>query len=117
MPLSAIAPTHILVGCVAVEIILAILLTSVWVQRGWPEARTIYVAALPLPALIIAFCLYVFVDAATASKESCGVDACGMAMGAAVILASTAMVLYVFGLVVAKVTMHFSQSAKPDDFQ
>jgi hypothetical protein len=85
------------------------------IRRGWPKSRTIYVAASPVPGIVIALCLYVFIGAAMASKESCGVDACGMAMAAAVILASTAMVLYVFGLVVAWVTIRFSNGSTRDD--
>jgi hypothetical protein len=93
------------------------ILTWAFVRHGWSKSRTIYVAASPLPAIIVALCIYVFVHAATASKASCGVDACGMAMAAAVGLSSAAMVLYLFGLVVAWVMTRFSGRLKRDDKQ
>jgi hypothetical protein len=106
MPISSIAPTSILVGSLVIESILTIILTLTLLRLGWPKVRTIYVAPSSLPVLIMAACIYLFIDAATASKESCGVDACGMAMAAAVIIGSAALVLYVFGLVVSSVTTH-----------
>ena len=49
-------------------------------RSAWSRRKTIVIAALPLPSIILALCLLVFFNAATASEESCGVDACGMAM-------------------------------------
>lgn len=117
MPVSAIAPTSVLFGSLVLESILAIVLTVMLARHGWPKARIIYVAASPVPAIIIALCIYVFVDAATASKESCGVDACGMAMAAAIVIASAAILLYVIGLVVALVTRHLFARPERDDFK
>ena len=54
-------------------------------------------AALPIPTSIWLLCLYVFMNAAFASKEDCGVDACGMAMGFSVIIAGAAMVGFFIG--------------------
>src|SRR5688500_1922778 len=46
----------------------------------WPRRRVLGVAALPIPIVIWVLSISVFVSASTASKEECGVDACGMAV-------------------------------------
>lgn len=115
MPISAIAPIPILVGAILFESVFAILLAWVLRRRGWPIQRTIFTAASPIPCITILLCVYVFMDAALASKESCGVDACGMAMAAAVILASAAMLLYILGVAVALVTVWFTLRPKRED--
>jgi hypothetical protein len=53
----------------------------------WNRGRVWALAALPLPLLIWTVCIVLFVRASTASKEACGVDACGMTMAASMVVA------------------------------
>jgi len=64
--------------------------------------RTILAASLPLPLLLTAWCAWVFFDAATAPKGSCGIDACAMSMMMSLIGLSFALfALLVGGLAAA----------------
>lgn len=63
-------------------------------RPGWSRRRGILTAALPLPVLGAAPCIWLFASASLASAEKCGVDACGMAM-----------VFAMFGLVYAAVAL------------
>lgn len=68
---------------------------------NWPARRTAYVAAAPLPMALAGFCIWLFVDAATSSKEECGVDACGMAMAFSLVGLGCALVGFVIGAISA----------------
>ncbi|HEX7821443.1 MAG TPA: hypothetical protein VF463_12610 [Sphingobium sp.] len=54
-------------------------------RRDWSHRQVALIAALPLPILFSAACLFVFARAALAPAEKCGAGACGMAMRFAVI--------------------------------
>ena len=110
--MQSLAPASFIIGAIALEALLAA--TGAWIlrRRGWTKARTIYLAALPIRKLIIVLCVFVFVSAATASKESCGVDACGMAMAAAMMLGLAAVVLYFIGVFIAWLTMRFTRQTQ-----
>jgi protein-S-isoprenylcysteine O-methyltransferase Ste14 len=57
-------------------------------NRRWPrwsDQKLTLIAALPVPIIFIGLCLFVFVRAALAPKESCGVDTCSMAMNFALV--------------------------------
>jgi hypothetical protein len=66
-------------------------------RPNWPTRRTVVVAAAPVPISMTAICIVVFLNAATASRESCGVDACGMAMMFAMVGVGYAMAAFVLG--------------------
>ena len=74
--------------CVAAPAVFVWLWTRMLPQRS--NRKAILWAALPIPAVVWSFCIFVFFNAAIASKEDCGVDACGMAMGFSVIIAAAA---------------------------
>jgi hypothetical protein len=84
----------------------------------WPSLsrrRIVAIAPLPLPAMLILLCVIVAIDAARASAEECGVDACGMAMAGAMFGAVTALVVYFLGTVIAEVTLRFVKPEGRDD--
>ena len=84
-----------------------------WLVTKMPRLsrrRIVAIAPLPLPALLSLLCLYVAIDAASASAEECGVDACGMAIGAAVFGMTAAIVVYFLGMVVAEGTLRLINS-------
>jgi hypothetical protein len=63
----------------------------------WSIKRRTLWSSLPLPAALLALCALVFANAATASEEDCGVDACGMAMMFAMILSLWALAAFFIG--------------------
>ncbi len=65
--------------------------------------------ALPIPVIIWAFCAYIFVDASTASQEECGVDACGMAIAAAMMVGVMGVLLYLIGVGTSVLTYRLAQ--------
>lgn len=84
-------------------------------RKHWSGVLIAILSALPLPALIWAICGYVYFDAATASAESCGVDACGMATMAAMFAAAIALGIFLFGLGSATVGFYlFRPKSEPD---
>jgi hypothetical protein len=50
----------------------------------WPRRRIVLVSAAPIPALAALVCISLIIIAATSSKASCGVDACGMMIAASI---------------------------------
>lgn len=62
-------------------IVAALLLTKL--QAHWSAIKIIAWSATPVPAVLVMLCAIVFINAASSSRERCGVDACGMAMYAA----------------------------------
>jgi hypothetical protein len=88
---------------IAVTIVPAIALSLAILKfrAHWSRRRAIVVDALPVPAVIWVLCLALFVHSATASKEQCGVDACGMAMMASYVVGFYATVAFGAGLAVA----------------
>jgi hypothetical protein len=70
-------------------------------RPAWSRRRVDLVAAAPIPGMLIALCLWIFISAATTPREQCGVDACGMAMAAAMMVGFAALCAFAFGLVVA----------------
>lgn len=67
----------------------------------WSRGRVLALAALPIPLLIWTLCIVLFVSAANASKEACGVDACGMTMAASVAVAIMTIPLFVLCILLA----------------
>lgn len=49
----------------------------------WSTLRLNLLSSAPLPALVLAESIWLYVDAGDTPRERCGVDACGMAMLAA----------------------------------
>lgn len=80
-----------------VAVVLGGLITSV--SPAWSLRRTILTAALPLPIFMALMCTWVFIGAAIASKESCGIDACGMAMMFSVVGFGYALAAFTIGAV------------------
>lgn len=73
----------------------------------WSMVQMAFVAALPVPLLVLLPCALIFVSATMASREQCGVDACGMAMTAAYYGSIAAMMAYLAGLVGSAATLWF----------
>lgn len=75
-------------------------LLSLVVRRlrpGWSPLRTSLWAAVPVPGALLLLCAFVYASSALATPEQCGVDACGMAMMAALIVAAFAVVSLIVG--------------------
>ncbi|MBO9623470.1 MAG: hypothetical protein J7500_12235 [Sphingomonas sp.] len=68
-----------------------------WWRPGWSRTRKTLIAAAIVPGAIVALCAFVFFNAAMSSAESCGVDACGMAIGAAMYVAFAAGIAFLLG--------------------
>ena len=60
--------------------------------------RIVLIAPLPIPAVLIGLCVYVATNALAATAKECGVDACGMAIAAAMFVGSAAIILYFVGM-------------------
>lgn len=65
---------------------------------GWSSGRIACLSALPLPLLAWLLGAFVLVRAATASKQDCGVDACGLAMAGAMMVGLIALLLYLIAV-------------------
>lgn len=68
-----------------------------WWKREWSPLKVSAISAAVMPGVLIMLCLLLFVHAATSSAESCGVDACGMAMMAAIYVSAFALAGFVIG--------------------
>lgn len=68
-----------------------------WRKPAWPPWRLGLVSVLIVAVPLWVFAAVVFIDAATASAESCGVDACGMAMMAAMVVSASMLGLALLG--------------------
>lgn len=88
-----------MLGCPVTAIALTFVLLRF--RPAWSRLRTTLVGAAILPGIVIAACALVFFDAATAPPESCGVDACGMAMMAAMAVSSVALIGFLIGWISA----------------
>lgn len=89
----------LLSGQLAVSVILGWVLARWW--RGKRLGLVALAAAAPVPVLIAGMCAFVFISAAISPAERCGVDACGMAMMAAMFGFAFAVVLWLLGLLAA----------------
>lgn len=79
----------LLVVPIAVALVFCVVLIRV--RPGWARWRAVLLAALPVPTLLLGFCVFVFTDAATTPQQHCGTDACGMAMVAAMFIGAAAL--------------------------
>jgi hypothetical protein len=74
-------------------------------RPSWSRLKVALISALPFPGLVALLCLFVFGNALRATlfaPDSCGVDACGMAMGFSLVgLAAVAGVYAVAALTAA----------------
>lgn len=80
-------------------------------KPAWSRRRSILTAALPLPVLGAAPCIWLFASASLASAEKCGVDACGMAMMFATFGLAYAAAALLFGALVAACIVRKPRSA------
>jgi len=71
----------------------------VTIRPLWSPRRRTATAAAPLPAFVLIPSAWLLLDALTSSPEQCGVDACGMAMLAALFGLVAAMASYLVGLI------------------
>jgi hypothetical protein len=85
-------------------------------RENWPRRRVVLLSALPIPLATFGICAFVFASAAMATKEECGVDACGMAMAAAMLGAMGSAFLYLIGLVASGVAVRLGHKPKNEDF-
>lgn len=63
-------------------------------KAGWSRRRLALLSAAPVPLLILLLAGFTFVRALTATREQCGVDACGFAMAGAAMLGLVAAFLF-----------------------
>jgi len=84
---------------IAVQLVMSFLGGYFLPQRrpGWSRAKVGLVAALPIPLILWGLSAYVVASVMMTSREDCGVDACGMAMAAAITGAGAVLVLYLIG--------------------
>ena len=94
----------ILIAFTVVPAVIASLLISKF-RTHWSRRRAVLLAALPVPAIVWILCLYLFVLSASASKEECGVDACGMMIMAATYVSLYALFAYGAGTAAAWLTL------------
>lgn len=83
--------------CIAVAVLLNVILHLC--RPLWSRRRIALISAFPVPSIALAICIYVFIGAATASAEKCGVDACGMAMMFATFGAGIAVAGFATGVI------------------
>lgn len=74
---------------------MAVLSVLRWRFPHWGLRRTSMLAALPVPALTLLVCAWVAIKTAMIPASKCGIDACGMAMGFALIVAVIALIGFV----------------------
>ena len=67
------------------------------------KRRAVAFSAVPLPAVGLLLSLWVIVDASTASREKCGVDACGMAIAASLTVILLSVLAFLLGAIFAGV--------------
>lgn len=79
----------------------ALSIIIVKLRPSWSNRRALLSAALPIPSIIWALCLVLFVSSVFATKAQCGVDACGMAMMASTVVAAYALIAFLLGVVMA----------------
>jgi hypothetical protein len=79
----------------------ALAIALIHYKPTWPKKRIILSAALPLPVLISILSGFVMVDAMTASKAECGIDACGMAAASGVFGLLLGFLTFASGVVAA----------------
>lgn len=77
---------------------------AVWFAKfrpDWSTPRAAMLSALPVPIVIWVICLAIVVNSSLATEDECGIDACGMATGAAVVLATYGLIAFGIGTLVA----------------
>lgn len=79
-----------LAACVITAMTLLSLLR--WRFPHWTVRRISVLSALPVPVLTLAVCAWVAIKTAMTPQGQCGIDACGMAMGFALIVAVIALI-------------------------
>jgi len=67
-------------------------------RSRWSKVHINFIAALPLPFLLLAFSAFVFLRTVNESQAECGPDACGWAIIAAMFGAIAAALLYLAGI-------------------
>lgn len=75
-----------------------------WLREGWSKRKIALLSALPVPGILALLLVWVIGRAYFAGivdPESCGVDACGMAIGFSMIGLFAAFVVYGVGVGVA----------------
>ena len=87
-------------ACASVSSLISFFLGNA--RPSWTSRRITFLSALPVPSLVWLLCIYVFVGAATSSKEDCGVDACGMAMAFSILIAFAGIIGFGVGAACAR---------------
>jgi hypothetical protein len=82
--------------CVLVPATLSFLLTKT--RPPWPTHKVVFLASLPIPALIWVACLFVFMEAAV--SRNCGA-ACVIGVAVSFIIAGAALVGFLVGALAA----------------
>ena len=75
----------------------------------WPRWVRALAAACALPVPIVAFAAFMAFNAAHTPADECGVDACGMAIAAAMILGFFTLVGLVLGFVLALAAQYLAK--------
>jgi hypothetical protein len=95
----------------AVNVVGALALATFIADRRpiWRHRKISLLSASPLPSLLAALCLFLIVDAATSSKAECGVDACGMAIMAALFGLAMAVLVYGTSVVITALFLRWTR--------
>ncbi len=91
--------TGFFAGCLLTTVVIAMAIKRY--RPRWPLRKAVLVSAAPGPLAAGLLSVFVFVNASIASEESCGVDACAMAMGAAIYVMAYAVVAFIFAVLTA----------------
>ncbi len=87
-----------MIGLLLFVAVLGASFAAAWLcARRWlltPIWKLSLFAALPAPILAWLFCLIIFVNAARTPQQDCGVDACGMTMAGAMVVAGMTFLLF-----------------------
>lgn len=95
-----------------VGVVGAFAFVSAWLlsrYSHWTRRRVLIAAALPLPGIVGTLCVVLFLHAAFSSRQACGVDACGMAMAAAITGLFLAVMAFAVGLGLASVALKLAR--------
>ena len=87
------------------------LLSAAMLRRrypAWARRRILIFAASPIPLILSALMSFVMVRVMMTPASECGVDACGMAMAAAIFGIFAAFIMFLMGMAMAYIGLRLS---------
>ena len=80
---------------------------------GWPGWTVALVSSALVPAILMIPVALIVISALTSTKEQCGVDACGMAIGFGLTAAVLIAILFGISFLINAVVVYRSRSKAP----